>query len=312
MNLFCDRRGILKYTKDDLLTSITGFLMALADSVPGVSGGSIAYIMGKYEDFVHSIASLSSKDNKLEKKNAISFLIKLMIGWAIGIVLALLVVSVQVVQRPYQLASLFLGFVVISIPFIVKSEHIQKHLNISGVISSLIGILIVVFLTRTTNSLVSLNADRSIFTYLYILFGGMIAICAMVLPGISGSTFLLIFGLYVPVINSVRAMLHFDFTHLDIVVLFGIGVLIGIVSFSKIVKYLLERHRSQTVFFVIGLMIGSLYAIVNGPKSLTDKITGENLGLSALSIDSFHPIWFLVGVLIIIGLEQMKRRMKDN
>ena len=110
---------------------------------------------------------------------------------------------------------------------------------------------------------ISFHSD---WAFIFLLF--MIAFTAMVLPGISGSTLLLIFGLYVPVIGAIKELLHFNFSYLPVVVIFGLGVVTGIIAIIKFVKICLERHRSQTIYAILGLMIGSLYAILMGPTML--------------------------------------------
>lgn len=296
----------MKYTKKDIVTTLTGFLMAMADSVPGVSGGTISYVMGKYDDFVGSIASLSRKASTEDRKKGIDFLIKLLMGWVVGMGLAILLVSSLVSEKPYEMSSLFLGFVVVSLPFIFHEEGLIKHINIKNILSALAGLILVVLISTSSSNAINLGGDISFMKYVYIFFGGMIAICAMVLPGISGSTFLLIFGLYVPIITAAKDMMHFNFSQIDICLVFGVGVLIGLFYFSKIVKYLLANYRTITVYFVVGLMLGSLYAICLGPTTLSDEVTKMNLGLDPLTLSTFKPIWFIVGVIFIIALEKLK------
>lgn len=114
-----------------------------------------------------------------------------------------------------------------------------------------------------------ISIDRlSIGLGVYVFVVGMIAISAMVLPGISGSTLLLIFGLYVPIVSAVKEVITFNFDYLPIVMIFGFGVLGGIFATIRIVKYVLNNYRSQTIYMILGLMIGSLYAVVMGPASL--------------------------------------------
>lgn len=297
----------MKYTKKDFFTTITGFLMAVADSVPGVSGGTIAYIMGKYENFVGSIATLGSKKaDKTEKKTALEFLGKLGIGWIIGMIISISLIATFVTEKPYELVSLFLGFIIISIPFIAKEENILKNINLKNLIPMLVGLLIVVGITYFSSSVFVISGDTGIFQYIYIFVAGIIAISAMILPGISGSTFLLIFGLYMPIIAAVKGVLSFDFSGLGICLVFGVGVLIGLFYFSKLLKYLLDKYRTAVAFFVIGLMIGSIYAIIMGPTSLTgpDK---QSLGLAPLNFDNFKVLWSLAGIAIILGLEKLKK-----
>ena len=133
----------------------------------------------------------------------------------------------------------------------------------------------------------------------------MCAISAMVLPGISGSTLLLIFGLYVPVMTSIKELMKFNFNYFPPVLVFGIGVIVGVVLIIKLVKIALEKFRSQTVYFIIGLMIGSLYAIVMGPTTL-------EIPKKHLTLDTFSILFFIIGILIIVGLEQVKKILEKK
>lgn len=295
----------MKYTKKDITTSITGFFMAIADSVPGVSGGTIVYIAGKYEDFVGSIAGLSRKSDKAHLKKSIEFLLKLLLGWIIGMGISISIISSLFSQIPYQLISLFFGFVLISIPFIIKEEKLLNKISIRNLVIMLIAISLVVFISSFSSSSINFNDERTLSMYAYVFFVGAIAICAMVLPGISGSTFLLIFGVYVPIIHAIKAVLKFDFTHLDITIVFALGVLLGLAYFARLVKYLFENYRIQTIFAALGLLIGSLYSIIIGPTSLSDE-AGNSLNLSALSLDNVDFIWLLMGISIIVLLEWIR------
>lgn len=104
-----------------LINGFRGFCMALADSVPGVSGGTIAFILGFYDKFVTSLNNIIF-GNKKEKKEAVFFLIKLGIGWIIGMLIATLVLTSLFEKHIYAISSLFLGFIIFSIPFIIKEE----------------------------------------------------------------------------------------------------------------------------------------------------------------------------------------------
>lgn len=127
----------------------------------------------------------------------------------------------------------------------------------------------------------------------------------MVLPGISGSTLLLISGLYMPIMNAIKSFLHFDFSYFPVLVVFGLCILTGIILVIKLIKIALQKYRSQTVYLIIGLMIGSLYAIVIGPTTL------ENVQ-SSLNLSNFNIICFIIGGIIIIGLEKLKKILEKN
>lgn len=285
-----------------IMNMIRGFCMALADSVPGVSGGTIAFILGFYDKFISSLNDLIYGKKK-DKIGAISFLIKLGIGWVIGMILAVLILSSLFESNIYKVSSLFIGFIIFAIPLIIKEEKKDIEGKYSNIIFSIIGILVVVLITYFNpvsggESNVNLaNMNFCLIIYLFVV--GAIAISAMVLPGISGSTLLLIFGVYIPIINAIKELLHFNFSYLPALIVFGLGVITGIILIIKLVKLALEKHRSKTIYTIIGLMLGSLYAIVMGPTTL-------EVAREALSFNTFSIIFFIIGGLIIIGLDKLK------
>ena len=121
--------------------------MSLADSVPGVSGGTIAFILGFYDDFIGSLNSLISKNSKEDKKQAIFFLIKLGIGWITGMVLSVLILSSIFDSHIYSISSLFTGFIIVAIPLIIKQEKDSLIGKYKNIIFTLIGTLIVALIT---------------------------------------------------------------------------------------------------------------------------------------------------------------------
>ena len=134
---------------------------------------------------------------------------------------------------------------------------------------------------------------------LYMFVAAMVSISAMVLPGISGSTLLLIFGLYIPIISAIKEFLHFNFSYVPALFVFGLGVLFGIVLVIRLIKIALEKYRSQSIYCILGLMIGSIYAIIMGPTTL-------NATTAPLSISTFSIVFFILGGAIILGLEKVK------
>lgn len=254
-----------------LINIIRGFCMALADSVPGVSGGTIAFIMGFYDEFINSLDNLIYGKWE-EKKKAIFFLIKLGIGWIIGMVIAILILTNLFQSHVYAVSSVFMGLIIFSIPFIIKQEKNVLKGKYKNLIFTVIGIIIVCLITYFNpvsgeNSGIDLSS-LNIGLILYIFIAGMIAISAMVLPGISGSTLLLIFGLYMPILTAIKEILSFNFDSLLVVIIFGLGIIAGVFCTIKLIKIALEKFRSQTIYCIIGLMIGSIYAIIMGPTTL--------------------------------------------
>lgn len=290
--------------KMDLLNMIRGFFMALADSVPGVSGGTVAFILGFYDDFINSLNALASNQKKKDKKRALSFLLKLGIGWVIGMILSVLFLSSIFDSHIYEISSLFTGFIICSLPIIMKEEKHSILNQYQNIIFALIGIIVVVILTYFNPISGGAGMDTffdnmSIKLGLYLFISGMIAISAMVLPGISGSTLLLIFGLYSSIISSIKEVLTLNFEHLPMLIIFGLGVLAGIFSVIKLIKYLLANYRPQMIYLIIGLMLGSIYAVFMGPTTL-------KIPRAPMNFQSFNFIYFAIGALLILGLEQLK------
>lgn len=290
-----------------LKEGINGFCMALADSVPGVSGGTVAFIMGFYDRFIGSIHDLAF-GRKKEKKAALLYLAKLGVGWGIGMIMAVIVLSALFENHIYVVSSLFLGFIAGAIPLIVKEEKESFWKFGKGLPFCLIGIALVAGITWANSRIGSTSMDLgqfSIGTAVELFFIGMIAISAMFLPGISGSTLLLIFGAYIPVITAVKGVLSLDFSYIPCLMFFGCGVLAGAVTVVKAIKVCLERFRPQTVYLILGMMIGSFYAIVMGPTTLETP-------QAALSISDFHVLAALVGVVLVLGMQMIKERSGGN
>ena len=275
--------------------------MALADSVPGVSGGTIAFLLGFYDQFISSIDDLI-RGSLEKKKEALFFLIKLGIGWACGMILAVLILTSVFESHIYAISSMFIGFILFAIPIVVKEEKETLLSHTGSAFFVVIGAAVVCAITYfnpisggSSMNLEHLNVQLGI----YVFAAGAVAISAMVLPGISGSTLLLIMGIYLPVINAIKDILHFDFSAFPTVFIFGCGVLIGIFSVVKIIRRALERFRAQTIYLIVGLMLGSIYAVIKGPETL-------DVPQAAMSFGTFQILFFLIGGLVIVGMQMLK------
>lgn len=286
-----------------LKEGMNGFCMALADSVPGVSGGTVAFVMGFYDQFIGSIHNLAFGKLK-EKKSAMVYLAKLGAGWVIGMAMAVVILSALFESHIYAVSSLFMGFIGGAIPLIIKEERQSLRENRGGILFCLIGILFVAGITWANGRSGGVFMDLGHFSIglafkLFLI--GMIAISAMFLPGISGSTLLLIFGAYIPVISAVKGVLSLEFSYIPCLIFFGCGILAGAVAVVKAIKVCLEKFRPQTIYMILGMMIGSFYAIVMGPTTL--EIPQE-----ALSFGNFHMIWAATGVALVLGMQMIKER----
>lgn len=296
----------MKKLKELIMNFIQGFCMSLADSVPGVSGGTIAFLLGFYDEFIGSLDNLF-RGNMEEKKSALKFLIKLGVGWIIGFGIASTILSSLFHTQIYAMSSLFIGFIIFAIPIVIHEEKEVLKGNYKNIIFTILGIAFVVIITMLTSSNgqgVSL-ANPNIGTYIYIFITAAIAISAMVLPGISGSTLLLIFGIYIPIINAVKDFFHFNFSNIGILIVFGLGMIAGIVTFVRLIKKALKNYRSQSIYAIIGMMIGSLYSIVMGPTTLSEP-------QAAMSFGTFNFLFFALGILILVALQALKFWMEKS
>jgi putative membrane protein len=287
--------------KDYIVVGLKGMAMGAADVVPGVSGGTIAFISGIYEELLGSISNvkiglfktLKSKGFKEAWKELNgNFLLALFIGIFISIVSLAKLIKYLLENEPILLWSFFFGLVLASIIYIAK--QISKW-NFISVLALIIGAFLAYYIT-TLNPLVSENSSS-----LYIFFAGAIAICAMILPGISGSFILVLLGAYKPVLDAVNDR---DF---KTILVFMIGAIIGLLSFSKVLKWLFANYKNYTLAALTGFIIGSLNKIWPWKETLTwrtnshgDKVPFNQQSISPFSFDGDAQLTFAI-ILAIIG-----------
>ena len=283
------------------LTPVHGFCMALADSVPGVSGGTVAFILGFYDRFINSLHDLFGRDNAA-RKTALFYLLKLGIGWVVGMGLCVSLLAGLFADHIYFMSSLFLGLTVASIPFVALAEK-KALCRWQAAPFVLLGMALVVGLAmlRSGSGLLTVDMARpGLVGVGYLFLSGAVTITAMVLPGISGSSILLIAGVYLPVIQAIRQVLHLDLHVVPGLMALGFGVIAGVALSIKAIRAALRKHRSAMIWFILGLMLGSLYAIAMGPASL-------QMPQPPLDAASFRPLAFLLGVGLLVGLELLRR-----
>ncbi len=282
--------------------------MALADSVPGVSGGTIAFLLGFYDRLIGSLDDLfhGKKNDRLE---AIRFLAKLAIGWIVGFGMSAAVLTGFFDSHIYEVSSLFMGFIVFAIPVVALEEKRSlqgRWGNLAFTVAGIALVVAVTLLNPASGAGVNVAIEHLDFGLVaYVFFAAMIAISAMVLPGISGSTLLLIFGLYVPIMGAVRSVMGFDFAYAPILGVFVLGVVCGVLLFVRLIRFCLRRYRSQTIYCIVGMMIGSLYSITQGPLTLASPMPAMGLG-------QFSVLFFLIGGAVVAGLQLLKRKLDDT
>lgn len=286
------------------MTMLHGLAMALADSVPGVSGGTIAFIMGFYERLLGALHGLFGMDRRL-RRASVGYLIRFGLGWCVGMGASMVVLAGVFEQNVYFLSSLFLGLTVAAVPFIIYEERetLKGHYgNLGLALLGAIGVVALTALRESTGAkgVVSFQAV-SVSQWTYLAVSGLLATCAMLLPGISGSTLLLILGVYLPAVEAVKEVLQLHVQYLPGVLALGTGVVLGVAFAANAIGKALARFRSQTIYLILGLMVGSVYAIGMGPTTL-------GVPQPPISVSTFHVPAFLIGVLILVSLEWAKGR----
>lgn len=261
--------------KDKIILGFKGFLIGLANIIPGVSGGTMAVSFGIYEEIIE----IASNIFKNFKKN-MAFILPIGIGTVIAI--ALLSNVITICLDKYQVATplLFVGLILGGLPAIVKNIG-KKITKLPNLIVFSITILFMLFIylgIKDAEDVDFTNVDAIGYIILFIV--GAIAAITMVVPGISGSFVLMLIGYYKPIVKTVSDLTHFNniIHNLCILIPFGFGVLFGIVSVSKLIKYCLKKYPEQTyssiVAFVLSSVVLIIYPLLNVSASITELIVG--------------------------------------
>lgn len=234
--------------------TLRGIAMGAADVIPGVSGGTIAFITGIYEELINSISNINIAAFKKLKNEGLAafwehvngnFFVALLSGIAISILSLARVVTYLLDHHPVLLWAFFFGLVIASSQLVLKSI---TQWNIGAIVSLLIGFAIATYVSTT--HFIASGGDLW-----YIFICGAVAICAMILPGISGAFILVLMGTYSTVIQGLKTM------DLTLILVFMAGCVTGILSFSRLLKYLFDKHKDYVLATLSGFLIGSLFKI---------------------------------------------------
>ena len=285
-------------TKSDyLILFFKGVFMGIADAMPGISGGTIALLVGIYEELVNTISRLNLRIisefkirdfNSFWKKINGNFLITLILGISISLISFVKVSASLLENYPLFVWSFFLGLIFATIYVIFK---LINKWYLTNFIILFFCIFFSVYISSFT---VDVTNEISL---LYIFMSGIIASSAMILPGISGSLVLVILGVYTYMIKSL------DNLELVVIFTFIFGSLIGLLSFSKILKYLFKNYRDLTYTIMLGLVIGSIEKAWPWNKELAVEISNLNM---------FFSISLVIFGLIMVLLVERSKKQNDK
>ena len=293
--------------------------MGTADVIPGVSGGTVAFISGIYDELLHSIKSIDAVAFRLllqlklkdfwVKING-NFLITLFAGIVTSLLSLAKLMTYLLTHHPILIWSFFFGLILVAAPLVLREI---KHWSISSMISFVVGIVTAYYITVVTPT-------ESPNTLLFIFFSGALAICAMILPGISGAFILLLIGKYQYMIT---ALIEF---RIQIVLVFVAGCVVGILSFSRLLSWVLDHYHSVAIALLAGFMLGSLNKVWpwREVKEYATNSKGEQISVFDQSIwpgNYFEVtgkdplllqaiLMMALGIFIVILIERIATRLK--
>ena len=288
---------------------LKGMAMGAADVVPGVSGGTIAFISGIYEELIESINNVNLSLFKTLKKEGIAafwkqlngnFLVALFCGILISVVSLAKGISWLLLKQPILLWSCFFGLVVASILFVGKS--INKW-NLATIVMLIIGAIAAYYIT-------TLPPSENTDSLPYLFFSGALAICAMILPGISGAFILVLLGSYKVILDAVHER------DIKIVATVGLGAIFGLLSFARLLKWMFKNYKDLTLAILTGFILGSLNKIWPWKKVLETKVFGDKIitvdeqSISPFAFEGDNQLLFamllaVLGFSLILLLEKL-------
>lgn len=294
-----------------ILTFFKGIAMGAADVIPGVSGGTIAFLTGIYSELLNSIKSinfnavkllLTGKFAEFSKAVNLKFLLAVASGILISIFSLARLMQYLLVNHPIPLWSFFMGLIAASAIFVLREIGKWKFVHI---VSLLAGIVIAAYICLVSPS-------QTTEEYWFIFISGAIAICAMILPGISGSFILLLMGKYAFIMKAVT-----DF-NIPVLATFAVGAILGIIAFSHFLTWLLKKYYKSTICVLAGFMIGSLVKVWPWKKVLDEAshidrpiFPGHFETITGQSSELFLAVLFtLIGISLVFGIEFIAKAMK--
>ncbi|HCX9502186.1 TPA: DUF368 domain-containing protein [Staphylococcus aureus] len=241
---------------------LKGFAMGTSDLVPGVSGGTIALLLGIYNQFIASISGIFSR----RFWPSFTFLIPIIIGMLLAMGSLSNLFNYLLSQHHIPTMFFFGGLIIGIVPYLLKISNYKTSFTTKHYMMVIAGIAILIVITLMNNGDKHAGETLTLSTGLIIKYfiAGMCASSAMLLPGISGSFMLLVFGVYGTVMLAISEVVKLNFTGLPILLAVGFGVLAGFIISSKIIQYFLTHHKLMTFALIIGFVVGSLFAVFPG------------------------------------------------
>lgn len=287
-------------SKYDLKPFFGGVAVGIANIIPGVSGGTMLVIFNLFEKLTNSVSDIFKKKTDTRKESII-FLLKVLIGTALGIIVFAKILGFTLEHIEAETIFWFMGLILFSVPIVIKNEMQNEKFNLFFFI---IGFLIIAILEYfnlkgVTNSV---NEENGLISYLILIGLGIIGGLSMIFPGISGSMVLLVLGKYEMIRSYIDQITTLDINIFIKLGVFGIGAILGIVLSSKLLSNLLSKHKGKTVSLILGFIIASALIL---PLNLETSIKLTTEKVCGLIVS------FVLGGIVIYYLDKIEKKNSD-
>ncbi len=272
--------------KEKLILFIKGIVLGVAFVIPGVSGGTLAVLMGIYEELIEAASNFYK--SIADFKKYIMYLLPIGLGIIFSVAVFAKLIKFGLDKAPIITILIFLGMIIGGIPALVRNVKGTK-INLKDMTLMLVGLIIVIsmLIFHKSNSNVVLT-NMSITGYITLFLVGAIAAVTMVVPGISGSFTLMLIGYYEPILNLVNDITSFKNLgpNLILIFIFMLGVFIGIIFISKIIEWCLKHYKRETYYAIIGFVLSSIISVIYEVSKFPFNLTHLIIGIVLLVINT--------------------------
>lgn len=272
--------------KEKLILFIKGIVLGVAFVIPGVSGGTLAVLMGIYEELIEAASNFYK--SIADFKKYIMYLLPIGLGVVFSVAVFAKLIKFGLDKAPIITILIFLGMIIGGIPALVRNVKGTK-INLKDMTLMLVGLIIVIsmLIFHKSNTNVVLT-NMSITGYITLFLVGAIAAVTMVVPGISGSFTLMLIGYYEPILNLVNDITSFKNLgpNLILIFIFMLGVFIGIIFISKIIEWCLKHYKRETYYAIIGFVLSSIISVIYEVSKFPFNLTHLIIGIVLLVINT--------------------------
>lgn len=298
---------VLKKYLDVVLHMVYGCIIGVANIIPGVSGGTMAVMLNIYDKLIDAFTGL-----RKHFKKSLRFLLPIVIGAGLGIVLFSKLIKYLIAYHPLPTCFFFIGLIIGSLPLVFRKglETKFRPLSLIPLVILLAGMTALAFVNTEGQEAATATMQLNFGNWMYLFFGSAVAAMCMIIPGVSGSMILMVFGIYATIIGAISDLTKHFVDNCLILLPVGLGVLCGIVFGAKLIDICLKRFPQMTFFAIIGLMLGSPLVIFLKFQAQSQAQDVNSFIFTPLNI-TLSAVVFVAGLLIALFFGSSKRQGKQ-